>query len=101
MWKNMTCSSLSGRTKPFATLHMGKQHIVTRNERKSTPPTHCRSHYLSSMVNISAMPNSDTLDRVFKWHSSAAATCARCRKQHMACLMEARSPRNFAYMHRA
>jgi hypothetical protein len=69
-------------------------------ERKSTPPPHRRSLYLSSIVNISTTPNSDTLDRVFKWHSSAAATCARCRKQLMACLIEARSPRNLAYMHR-
>ena len=58
--------------------------------------------YLSKIANISPVPNSDSLDRKFGWYSSAATTCTRCCKRvHIACLMDGRSPRNLAYMHRA
>jgi hypothetical protein len=95
--KNRTCSSLSGSTNPFATLPMTVKAHSCAGATTLTQP--CRSHYLSNIVNISPVPNSESLDRVFGWHSRAAATCARCcRKVHMACLMDGRSPRNLAYM---
>lgn len=93
--KNTTCSSFRGRTKPFATLHNIVKFALNNNSSNAA-----KNNHLSNIVSISAVPNSDSLEREFGWHSSAATTCTRCcNKMHIACLMAGRRLRNLAYLY--